>query len=805
MPPTCSASALSSARGNNAASTITTTYDYGSSPAIAQHLTVTDNLGHATYYTYDTRANKTSETDALGNETDRQYNIADQLLLVTYPATGQTGTGRATDISTYLYPNGPILTDSKTDESGTQVRQVVLTYGSEGELLSQVGDGQPEYVTYDALYRPATFSDGKSQATTYTYNSYGYAASEIYPNGDKVQFTSYDQAGHLLTQIDPRGVESDYSYTDPESRLTDIKYPATPALNVHFHYDGYGRQDAKTDGAGSYTTAYDDLGRMTAATTTYTGVPTQTIAYGYYPDGSYQSMTTPAGTFSYAYDAAGRIASLTNPFGEVSSWAFLDNNWLSGQNSGGVVTAAYTHNQRGLITDLTNRTGGGTLLSEFGSIGYDAVGNMVSVTSSIPTMTSYGGTTAYAYDSKNELTQEQGPGSGGSANHFGYDGAGNPTTFKGATSTFNAANQNTANVYDAAGNPTTYKGVTLTFDAENRMTAYSSVLTNGYRGDSKRAWKQNSGGRTYFLYSGSQLVCELNSSGSVTATNTVGSAGLISRHTSAGSVFYTFDAHSSVVQRLDGSGNVLSTQTFDAYGARLSTDGNADPYAGYGGQSGYYTDWETGTAASALELLMFRYYDPSAGRFLTRDPIGYQGGANDYEYVSDGPTGGSDALGLFRWNWGFDQLAADAACAGIILSLTLGSGSNGNGEDYNNCIKLGDCITEVIATIVKVGCEESGPVLAGCAEGLASGIGHAAAEAICDKIFKPCEPINVECMVYGAACDVLTGCLDGFIGGLLDENKVKEGVKKAVDAAFEAIMSFLGMNNELACDNKNWF
>jgi RHS repeat-associated protein len=39
------------------------------------------------------------------------------------------------------------------------------------------------------------------------------------------------------------------------------------------------------------------------------------------------------------------------------------------------------------------------------------------------------------------------------------------------------------------------------------------------------------------------------------------------------------------------------------------------------GAYGYYQDWETG-----LTLLTFRYYDAEAGRFVTRDPIGFKGG-----------------------------------------------------------------------------------------------------------------------------------------------------------------------------------
>ncbi len=50
----------------------------------------------------------------------------------------------------------------------------------------------------------------------------------------------------------------------------------------------------------------------------------------------------------------------------------------------------------------------------------------------------FSGTTSYGYDSKEQLTQESGTSAGRYNNGFGYDAVGNPTTFKGASQTFNA-------------------------------------------------------------------------------------------------------------------------------------------------------------------------------------------------------------------------------------------------------------------------------------------------------------------------------------------------------------------------------
>jgi RHS repeat-associated protein len=82
-------------------------------------------------------------------------------------------------------------------------------------------------------------------------------------------------------------------------------------------------------------------------------------------------------------------------------------------------------------------------------------------------------------------------------------------------------------------------------------------------------WKHTASGRRYYLYDDEDLVCELNAAG----------------HALAGVIFVA----------------------------------NNTPY-GYKGQWGYYTDGETG-----LLLLTHRYCDPATGRFLTRDPIRFEG------------------------------------------------------------------------------------------------------------------------------------------------------------------------------------
>jgi hypothetical protein len=72
----------------------------------------------------------------------------------------------------------------------------------------------------------------------------------------------------------------------------------------------------------------------------------------------------------------------------------------------------------------------------------------------------------------------------------------------------------------------------------------------------------------------------MDGSGTIQAVNTLGAKSLVFRRTTATNptVFYTYDERGNVVQRLGGTGSVLSTDLYDAYGARTSTAAQSDPW-----------------------------------------------------------------------------------------------------------------------------------------------------------------------------------------------------------------------------------
>ena len=215
-------------------------------------------------------------------------------------------------------------------------------------------------------------------------------------------------------------------------------------------------------------------------------------------------------------------------------------------------------------------------------------------------------------------------------------GGGNPDNQAGYTS------------YDGNGNPaTTQGGASLAFDASDKATLIGgNQVLSSYGPDGLRSEKTGATGNKFFAYNGLAPVVETSNNSSLTALNTFGPAGLISRNSGGVSTFYTPDERGNVAQRLDTSGAVKSSDLYNAYGKRLSGGGaGGDPY-GFGGMAAYYTDGETG-----LSLLGQRFYDPSVSRFLTRDPIGSAGGMNLYRYADNNPVNFMDPLGLDPGYW----------------------------------------------------------------------------------------------------------------------------------------------------------
>ena len=195
-------------------------------------------------------------------------------------------------------------------------------------------------------------------------------------------------------------------------------------------------------------------------------------------------------------------------------------------------------------------------------------------------------------------------------------------------------------VYDSSGNVTGYNGMTLSWDNWGQLTGVTNTplgnVTYTYDAFGRRASKTVSGATTLYLYDGEALIGEVNgATGQLIRSYTWGTTGLISDHASTGSRYYMFDPAGNTRALLDANGNILAQQSYTPYGQQIGT-ALPTPFA-WNGACGIYSDSETG-----LLFMRSRYYSPAIGRFISRDPIEFDGGINVYAYCVGDPVNFGD-------------------------------------------------------------------------------------------------------------------------------------------------------------------
>lgn len=110
--------------------------------------------------------------------------------------------------------------------------------------------------------------------------------------------------------------------------------------------------------------------------------------------------------------------------------------------------------------------------------------------------------------------------------------------------------------------------------------------------------------------------------------------------------YVTTDAMGSVMAVLDETGNVLERRSYDAFGEAtyMLPDGTVVPDSPTGvdiGFQGQLMDKLTG-----MYQMGYRWYSPVLGRWVSRDPIGLEGGINVAAFVGNCPIILSDSYGL---------------------------------------------------------------------------------------------------------------------------------------------------------------
>jgi RHS repeat-associated protein len=104
--------------------------------------------------------------------------------------------------------------------------------------------------------------------------------------------------------------------------------------------------------------------------------------------------------------------------------------------------------------------------------------------------------------------------------------------------------------------------------------------------------------------------------------------------------YFAYDGNGNVAALYTPSFGLAAAYEYDAFGNTLSASG---PYAA---ENKYRFSTKPQDRIGSLYYYGYRYYDPSTGRWINRDPIQEMGGVNLYDFVGNDSVNRIDLLGM---------------------------------------------------------------------------------------------------------------------------------------------------------------
>lgn len=178
-------------------------------------------------------------------------------------------------------------------------------------------------------------------------------------------------------------------------------------------------------------------------------------------------------------------------------------------------------------------------------------------------------------------------------------------------------------------------------EESSEKTAVGSGVTFKYDPFGRRIEKVSPSATSIFVYNGDNLIETLNASGSAVARYAQGQNidEPLAMERGSTTNYYEADGLGSISSLTASTGSIAQSYTYDSFGNQTAFSGSLTNYFRYTGRE---FDTETN-----LFYYRARYLDPSTGRFLTEDPVGFRGDGTDfYAYVENEVTDWVDPFGL---------------------------------------------------------------------------------------------------------------------------------------------------------------
>nr|WP_261809186.1 RHS repeat-associated core domain-containing protein [Vibrio zhugei] len=484
-----------------------------------------------------------------------------------------------------------------------------------------------DYFPNGLVSKETTF-DGRSLAYTYDLNGQLLSKVETGTSGTELETTfERDALGRLLVKTLPDGSKIEYQY-DANGNLTSVDDGETP---LAWRYDIMDRVIESHAGWSSQYYEYDALGLLS------------------------QWQLPDTNVLSYQRAKGGVLRAIHLNDAVLTQHIFQ--NGLEMMRNQGALKSHFNYDDQGRLVNQSHMVQGRE--KQRRQYAYDGAGNLTHITDK------QRGETFYDYDPLSRLTAVR----GNLDEQFTHDATSNliPNHINRQNSElFEHAPGNQLHIhgdshyeYDEFGRlikesrgkqqrlVTHYE-----YDCQHRLI--HAVMPNGseahYRYDAfgrrieKRVIdKTGVETTTEFLWQGDNLIAEMTNSEQyqsyVYEPGTFRPLALLKGEGQDAKVYhYHLDQIGTPLDITTPQGDTVWSVQYRAYGNVFKkTIAEIDSPLRFQGQ---YFDAETG-----LHYNRHRYYNPSAGRFITIDPIGLAGGLNNYQYVPN-PTGWVDPLGL---------------------------------------------------------------------------------------------------------------------------------------------------------------
>ena len=580
---------------------------------------------------------KQDSSTAKYSVTQNQYNA--QGLLTQVTLSDGTSNGEK-NITKYFYNNAGIQTKMYTGLNSTNNSDYMTTnyeYDAWGHLVRTTDSTgyNSGATTYDLNGNALTVTDANGNVTTNTYDALNRVLTTNTICSDTSKDVSksyaYDSMGRI-TKSTSDDLTTSYTYDVMGRKSTEAEYTSVYATFKGFFYVGVSQYvDRQIVGINhllmySYTSyEYDGEMRVTKVKEN----DDETASYTYDANGNKASETLANGVVStYSYNGCNKVTKLVTKSGNSNISEYEYSYYLDGsdackvRNENGIIeTTDYEYDGLKRLTEEAVTTGNST---DTYAYEYDDFGNRVQMT--VTGSEEY--ETVYNYNDADgnytALLQEEIKTATDDFDAITTNGlASSPLDLTSAASEDSGV-ETTVYTYDANGNQITKKTddktETYTYDGLNQLIGFTDgeiVASYAYNVDGLRIKKTVDDKTIHHVWDGSQqIIADVVDNEFYEANCYLRGTNLVATYNyqngvKSGYTYYTQNAHGDVVNLTDETGAVTKSYTYDAFGVEQNIDDSDTNAFRYCGE---YYDSESGTI-----YLRARYYNPTTGRFISRD------------------------------------------------------------------------------------------------------------------------------------------------------------------------------------------